>query len=160
DPHDVVALRALRREAIVRGAWMEAVTLLEKEVALPLSTEDRRLALLALAEIRLGSLRDADAAEQAARVALGLKRTSVAAAMLLAEGCFAQGKQTEGILALERVVDAWQDSAARAIVLVDIARIIERQGHSKRAHQYYSRAAEVDSNALDAHLGMARTARR
>src|SRR5262249_9476794 len=125
----------------------------------PLSTEDRRLALLALAEIRLGSLRDADAAEQAARVALGLKRTSVAAAMLLAEACFAQGKQTEGILARERVVDAWQDSAARAIVLVDIARIIERQGHSKRAHQYYSRAAEVDSNALDAHLGMARTAR-
>ncbi len=159
DPRDVIPLRALRRDAIARGDFAEVARLLEGEAALALSPADRGLVSAALAEVQLSHLGDPAAAEKSARNAMMLRRDSVGAALLFAETCFAQGKDIEALAALERAADAWHQPKAKAALLLEVGRAIEHTGQAKRARDYFSRALEANPSALDAAIGVARTAR-
>ena len=159
DPNDPIVLRALRRDAMMRSEPAVVAELLEAEAALPLSSSDRAGAYVLLAEVQLHRLGDAAAAERSARTALGLRRGSIVAALLLAEACLAQKKDAEACAALERGAEGWADEQGKAALLVDVARTLERQGHAKRAFEKYRAAVDADGTAFDAWMGLARSAR-
>lgn len=160
DPTDVVALRALRRDAVSRGEWEDLAELFQQEAQLALSPRERALALTGLAEVHLARRGDAKAAERAAGRALDLDPSAVSAALLLAEARWAQGKADEAVDALAKVLDTWDDARVRAAITLEQARVSERKHEDARARELYAKAAELDPNALDAALGVARTAAR
>lgn len=159
DPQDVVALRALRRGAILEEDWRKVASLLEAEAALPLSMEDRGASLMFLAEVQLHRLSDLDAAERSARSAAGLKRGSLEATALLAEVLFALKKDAEAHTLLERAAGSWKDPAGRATLLAEAAEFAERHGQLEPAQRRYAAAAEADPSRVDALLGAARCAK-
>ncbi len=159
DPRNLIALRAERRRAFAERDWPQVARLLEAEAALPVSTTDRMHALTLLVEIQLRCLDDAAAAEQTARKAARANKTSCIANLLLAEVYFARKRTTEALTALETTAAGWKDEQGQAILLSEIARSAEQSGHTRRSVQYYARAAHADPSALDALLGLARTAR-
>ncbi|MBW2460493.1 MAG: hypothetical protein JRH11_02520, partial [Deltaproteobacteria bacterium] len=159
DPRDVVALRALRRDAVQRGEWSAVGALLVEETKLPLSAEARSAALTLLAEVQLTRFDDAASAQKSARAALGLRRDSVAAALLLAETGIALGRDAEALTALERAAEHWQDGGPRGALYSLVALSAERAGRSDKALESFSKASEADPSALDATLGLARVQR-
>ncbi len=160
DPADVVALRALRRDAMARGAWDDLAELFAKEAQLDLSTRERGLALTGLAEIALTRRGDAAAAERAAARALELDPESLSARLLTMEARLAQNNVDGALDALAPAADAWDDERARAAVKVLLARHVERAGDTARARSLFGEAAALDPKALDALAGLARTASR
>ncbi len=159
DPRDVVALRALRREAVQNEDWPRVASLLEAEAGLGLSAKDRAAAYTALAEIHLERLGDAASAERAARTALGLGGGTVAAALVLAQACFAQDRLAEAHVAIEKASEAIGDERAKAALRLDVARFAEASGTPGRARPHYTTSAEADERAIEALLGVARCAR-
>jgi len=159
DPSDVVALRALRRDAVQRGEWIAVAALLEKETTLPLSAEARSAALTLLAEVQLTRLDDAAAAQKSARAALGLRRGSVAAALLLAETGLTLGRDAEALTAIERAADHWNEGPPRAALLTLIGLAAERAGRHDKALESFGKATEADAGAFDAMLGLSRAQR-
>ncbi len=159
DPSDLTALRARRRTAIASGSWAEAAELLEAEGKLPLSPDERAAALTLLAEVQLTGLGDADSAMKSARTALGLKRTSPSAAMLLADAAFRAGRDAEAFAAIERAVEAWPDGRAKGALLSIVGHGAERMGRNDKAHEAYTAAIEADPGAVDVVLGLARSER-
>ncbi|HBQ19013.1 MAG TPA: hypothetical protein DEF51_50440, partial [Myxococcales bacterium] len=160
DPQDVVATRALRRDAVQRGAWEELATLFEAEAKLPLGAWERAHAWTGLAELRLGRLKDVAGAEAAARLALEAQPASVTAALLLAEARWRLGKTAEAVEAFAGARDVWDDPDARAALAVEEARVKERAGDEAGAREIFAWANEVDPEALDAWFGRARTGSR
>jgi cellulose synthase operon protein C len=156
---DLVALRALRRYAMARDDFSEVAQLLEVEAGLELSAQERAHALTLLAEVRLARLGDPAGAEQSARAATDLYAGAVAARILLSEACRAQGKDAEAHEAIEGAVDPWQDGPIQAALLADVAFHRERRGDGEGARGLFVRAAAADAGAVDAWLGLARTAR-
>ncbi len=159
DRADVIVLRALRREAMLRGDHAEVATLLEAETALPLSPADRASAYTLLAETQLRQLGDASAAERSARAASELRKESLVAALLLAEARAVQRREAEATAALERAAEVWSDATGRAALYIEVARALERQGQAARALERYRNAVESDAGALDGWIGVARCAR-
>ncbi len=160
DPTDVVALRALRRDALARSAWDELAELFAKEAQLVLSPRERALALTGLAEVRFSRLDDAYSAERAAQRALELEPRALGAALLLAEARFAQGKIDEAAEAYASAAGAWNDPEAQAALLVERARSSERNADVSTASALFTEAAEHDPEALDVDFGIARTTLR
>ncbi|HJL20997.1 MAG TPA: hypothetical protein RMH80_02125, partial [Polyangiaceae bacterium LLY-WYZ-15_(1-7)] len=155
DPSDLAALRALRRDAVGRSDWSEVARLLEAEAALPLSSEDKGLALSLLAEVQLTQLSDPEAAERSARSALAA-HASVSAGLVLVEACRLQDKSLEGGLALQKSAEIWQDPEGAALLLETLGRRTERAGNRDRAAAHYAAALERDPKSLGAVLGQAR----
>ncbi len=159
DPSDVVALRALRRDALQRGEWQAAAALLEEETNLPLSSEARAAAFTLLAEIQLTRQGDAEAAQKSARSALGLDRSSVSAALLLAETGLALGRDAEALTAVEKAAASWEDGGPRSALLSFVGLAAERAGRNDKALEVFAQATEADPDAFDAMLGLARAQR-
>ncbi|MEC7525602.1 MAG: hypothetical protein VYE22_37315 [Myxococcota bacterium] len=160
DPSDVVALRALRRDAVLREAWDEVAASFEKEAALPLSAWERALAWTGLAELKLGRLEDPEGAEAAASKALEAQPLSVTATILLAEARWRQGKTREAVQPFAAARDVWDDPDGRAALAVEEARALERAGDEAGAREIFAWANEVDPEALDAWFGRARAGSR
>ncbi|MDH5490373.1 MAG: hypothetical protein OEY14_00220, partial [Myxococcales bacterium] len=159
DPSDLMALRGLRRHRMIQRDWREFAALCQAEAALPLSAEERALALTLLTEVQAHVLRDPKSAERAAKSSLVASQDSVLGGMLLAEACAMQGRSAEQSMALERAARGWHDGARRAPLLIEVARIAERAGQLRRAAPLYDEAAQADPEASDAILGQARTHR-
>ncbi len=160
DRTDVVAIRALRRDAMTRAAWDDLAELFAMEAQLTLSSWERALALTGLAEVHLARRADPAAAEKAAARALELEPRSLSARLLLAEARSAQGRTAQALEALAPAAEGWDDPAAQAAVHVELARHAERAGDLDRARTHYVAAAELDEGALDALIGAARTSSR
>lgn len=160
DRTDVVAIRALRRDAMTRASWDDLAELFAEEAQLALSSWERALALTGLAEVHLARRTDAAAAEKAAARALELEPRALSARLLLAEARFAQGRAAHALEALAPAAEGWDDAAAQAAVHVELARHAERGGDLDRAREHYVAAAELDEGALDALVGAARTSSR
>jgi lipopolysaccharide biosynthesis regulator YciM len=160
DPTDVVALRALRRDALARAAWSELAELFAREAELALAPRERALALTGLAELQLARQSDPEAAAATAARALELDPRSVAARVLLTEARLARGEITPALDALAPTAERWDDARAQAMVHLAVARHAERRGETEHARKTYQAAAELDEDALDALVGLARTATR
>ncbi len=160
DPTDLVALRALRRDAVARGEWSKLATLYEREAKLELGPDARATAWTALAELHLGRLDDPTAAEAAALAALEAQPSSVTAALLLAEARWRRGEDARAVEPFEESRELWDDPDARAALAVEEARVAEAAGDEGRARALYTWANDVDPEALDAWFGRARTSSR
>ena len=79
-----------------------------------------------------------------------LQPESTAAALQLAEICFARERHNEAYGALEKACSTWQDPLARAALYAEVGRAAEARGESKRAQAMFEQAASYDSTALDA----------
>ncbi len=155
DPHELMALRSLRRDAIARAKWSRAAELLEAETGLALSPSDRAHAWLLLAEIRLHQLGDSAAAEEAARAAMDAE-PSVAAGLLLVEARRAQDRSAETFVALQETATVWADPSAASALLEMAGRLAERAGKQERAREAYAQASTRESS-FGALLAVART---
>ncbi|MBX3251688.1 MAG: hypothetical protein KF901_31210, partial [Myxococcales bacterium] len=155
DPRDVVALRALRRDALHREDYGRAAELLELEVALPLSESDRAAAALLLAELQITHLGDPAAAERSARTAYDAA-PSVAAGLLLVEACVVQGRALEAFVAWQKLAERWADPNVRATIWTSLARTAERGAQRPRAEKLYALAAAEHPSAVAPWLGLAR----
>ncbi len=158
DRLNVVAVRALRRDAVLASAWTVAAQLLQTEISLPISDADRRAALTLLAEVQLHACDDANAAELTARAALDLGPSPVAA-LLLAETCKKQGRTGDRLDALEQAANTFEDGRARASLLTTAAAGHEDNGDVERARALFQSAVEAGSEEWATWLGIARTAR-
>ena len=160
DPTDVVALRALRRDAVARGEWDELASLYRKEAALDLSPWERALAFNGLAEVLLGRKNDPAGAEAAALAALAAQPSSIAASLLLAEARWRQNRPDDAVASFAAARDIWDDPDARAVLALEEARLAENAGDATRARELFTWANEIDPEALDGWFGRARTASR
>jgi tetratricopeptide (TPR) repeat protein len=158
-PRDLVALRAARRDASVRGDWEQVASLLQTESELGLSGQDKAMALTALAEVQLRKLEDAAGAEKSARSAMTAHKGSIVAPLLVAEAAFAGQRDNEAMQALKLAADRWSDPKGRAALIGHVARSAEHAGQLPRARRLYAEATQADPTALDARLGLARTLR-
>ncbi|MBX3273311.1 MAG: hypothetical protein KF729_23815 [Sandaracinaceae bacterium] len=159
-PDDVVALRALRRDAARRGAWDRLAELFEAEAELELSAWERATALTGLAELHLSRRDDAAAAEKAALAALEIQPSSIVAALLVAEARWRQDKAAEALAPLAALRSVWDDPDARAALAIEEARTKESAGDREGARELFTWANEVDPEALDGWFGRARTSSR
>ncbi|HJL16177.1 MAG TPA: hypothetical protein RMH99_10995 [Sandaracinaceae bacterium LLY-WYZ-13_1] len=160
DPTDVVALRSLRRDAVLRGAWDELAALFAQEAALDLGAVERALAFTGLAEVSLARLDDPEAAAKAAQQALEIQPSSVAATVLLAEARWRLDRPDEAVAPFAAAREVWDDPDARAMLAVEEARRAERRGDREAARTLFRWANEVDPEALDGWFGRARTESR
>ncbi len=158
-PFNILALRALRRDALMRKSWTEAAQLLESEASLPLNAEERALALVFLAELQWQKLDNPQAAISAAKQALALRPQSVAAGLLLFNLYITQGQEHDAYAVINDVAYHWHDKAVQAVLFTDCARFAERQGNVKQARQSYESALTLVPTALEVLFGIVRTAR-
>ncbi len=159
DPRDPLILRRQRETAFGRGAWDEAVTALEAEAQLGIAAEQRALALALAAEVHDVALDDPAAAETCAKRAQKLRPDSPAAALSLAARQWASGARREAWGTLEQAAACWQDAQGSAGLLVEVGIAAEAAGDARRARIAFERALELDPQALDAALGLARACR-
>lgn len=159
DPKDVSALRHARAEAARRRAWPEVVALLEQEAEIGSVPAERGQALTLASLITLHHASDLAAAEVMATRALSLRPDSAVAAFHLALIQLAAGNAEQGNATLERAAREWKDDGVEAALLIDVARGIERSGDLTRARFLFKRAMSLDPDAIDAAIGLARTAR-
>ncbi len=158
DPDDVVALRRVRAARARAGDFDAAVRLLEREAALPVTPEERSFALTLASFLSLHAGGDAAAAENAARRAFMIRPRSAGAAAWLALTQRAVGSDGDAAQTLERAASATNDGALGAVWLAEVAREAERAGDHARARRLYRQAHRLDPEAIDAAVGLARTA--
>lgn len=158
-PLDIVALRALRRDAITRRAWTEAAQLLEAEASLPLNAEERALALTLLAELQWQRLDNKDAAIVCLRQALALRPQSVSAAILLINLYASTNQEALAHTVMQETSYHWSDDSARAALLTECGRFSERNGDAKSARKHYEAALSFRPRSLDLLLALVRTGR-
>ena len=158
-PLDIVALRALRRDALTRKSWTQAAEFLETEASLPLNVEERALALVFLAELQCQKLHNPQAAIAAAKQALALRPQTVSAALLLINLYLSAGDEAQAYGIMQQVAYHWSDKFARSAMFVECARFAERQGDVRQARHHFEAAFKLDPTALDVAIGIARTAR-
>jgi tetratricopeptide (TPR) repeat protein/uncharacterized protein HemY len=158
DPHDAVALRALRQDSVHRGDLDLAIERLEAETRLPLSSEDKALTLSLLAELQLSEGHNPEAAEKSARAGLALAPRSLSLALLVAEACAARGDVGRERDALSKAAEASQDAAIKSALYVEAATLHEQSGATPIASNLFRRALDAYEENLSARLGAARTA--
>ncbi|QQR89494.1 MAG: hypothetical protein IPJ88_15020 [Myxococcales bacterium] len=158
-PLDLVALRALRRDAVTRRAWSEAARLLESEASLPLSPNERSLALSFLAEIQWQRLADPVSALNSAQQAAQLRPQSVMAGLALSNLYLVNGNMERAFLELERVSRYWGDREARSALSLKSAYYSEKQGDWKHARRQFEAALKDAPTSLCALLGIVRSSR-
>ncbi|MBN1655207.1 MAG: hypothetical protein JXA30_15670 [Deltaproteobacteria bacterium] len=159
DRANLVALRAVRREACVSGNWSAAAELLKTESELALSPQERGLVLTLLAEVRLRQLADIAGALEAAKAALTVYPGTITAGLLLAEIHFSEHRQAEGIEALQQVASSWQDSDIRQAILAESAHALERIGEAEKAARLYRQALEINPRSLAALVNVVSSSR-
>ncbi len=158
DPHDAVALRALRQDSLHRGDLDVAIERLEAETRLPLSPEDKAMTLSLLTELQLSEGHDPEAAEKNARAGLALAPRSLSLALLVAEACAARGDVGRERDALSKAAEASQDNAIKSALYVEAATLHEQSGATPIASNLFRRALDANEDNLTARLGAARTA--
>ncbi|MEM7434155.1 MAG: tetratricopeptide repeat protein [Myxococcota bacterium] len=158
DARDVVALRALRRQARVRRDWDGMAGFLAQEAALDLGPGERATALELLAQVHLAGTGDTAAAERAARDAVSLTTGSFCAHLTVASACFARGDLPGAGQAIADAAEGWPDDAARAALLQHAGALAEQGGDIASARSLYQEAAALDPESLPAQLGLIRAA--
>jgi tetratricopeptide (TPR) repeat protein len=159
DRKNVVALVAIRRDACASGDWAKAAELLRTESELSLTAQERAMILTLLAEVLLRKLDDNKGAQQAAEAALAAYPAAIPAGLLLAEIHLSCGREFEGIDALQKTADAWEDKQSREALLVEGARLLERTTDIGRAAQFLQRVLELNPQSLPAMADVVRTSR-
>ncbi|MBW2460105.1 MAG: tetratricopeptide repeat protein [Deltaproteobacteria bacterium] len=154
---DVVDMLRARAAALSRGAWDEVAELLEAEAALPTKGDQRGLVLGLLAVVCFTRLGDVARARKAAASAL-TQRPKSAALTLLSALLTPRNEPETAAATLERAARHWDDGKAGAALLVEAAHQTERSGDLTRARFLFKRAVSSDPDALDATIGLARTA--
>lgn len=160
DPQDPVALRAVRRTAISSSSWVDAAQLLDAESRLPLGAGEQSYSLAMLAELSWRELGDSQAAATAIDRALALEPVSPLVALLATEIHFARGEDVAAAAAAEKLAAATTDASLAGALLAEAARVAEQRGDDARAKDLFQRAVAKDPTALDACLGLARSARK
>jgi tetratricopeptide (TPR) repeat protein len=159
DHTNLVAIRAVRRDACSSGDWEKAAELLRSEAQLALTPQERGLVLTLLAEILFRQLDDSEGAQREAEAALAAFPAAIPAGLLLAETHFSSGRDTDGIDALQRVAAIWQDEQLREALRVESAHVLERAGEIDRAAQLFRQAVEIDPRSMTAMANVVRTSR-
>jgi lipopolysaccharide biosynthesis regulator YciM len=153
-PDDVVALRRYRRLRQKAGAHAEAARLLEHEANLPLTNDERALALSLAAANALAS--DAKNAEALVQRALAMRPRSAGLALVLATLQRTRGAEQEHAESLERAARDVKDEAFASVLLAEAGFANERASDPARARFLFRRAADLDPANVEATLGLAR----
>ena len=159
DSTDPFTVREARKRAMLAEQWPEAEELLKTESGLALGTEERALVLVALAELRLWKLEDANGAREAAIEALRIHPRCLSAAILIREIELAEDRTAEAAAVLGSVEANWQDPRARSALLFEAGRIVERAGRVADALGFYRRGSDIDPRSVGNRLAQARCAR-
>jgi tetratricopeptide (TPR) repeat protein len=158
DVRDVIVLRALRRQAIRREHWADAVQALEREAALDIASAERVAGLKLLAQIHLARLGDAAAAEQAALHAAEIDPSDFVAWLIAAGARLARGREASAARALAEAAERWPYADAQAVIYLHAAQLLEKAGEVTESRMMYERLLESRPEILAGRLGMARTA--
>ena len=160
DPEDLLALRAVRRAAALRGAHHEVAEYLEAETQLPMGRDERAFGLLLLSQVKLLELGDVQGGIEAGRQALAMRPSSPVIALTLAFAQLMADRMPEALASLERAANGWPDPAGQNALFLEVARGMERVGDHRRARMLYKQVAAAEGDPLDALLGLARNARQ
>jgi len=157
DARNVVALRALRHQAIMRGDFAEAADRASAEALLGLTPTERASALKLLAQLHVERTGDYASAERAAEQARELVPDDFAAHLLLATIRLQRDDPAGAGESIAAAASVWQEVPAQAILLQHAGALVERSGNVARARELFEQASRVDPTSVTTGLGRVRT---